>query len=184
MRPAFPRRFLSSCIHAAQSLFYPAMSWQVLYLHPRCEKKVADYCVHNGVEHYLPLRRVTRIYQRRRVTFDLPVFPGYLFADFDTESRVKVLKSNHIIRILQPLSEPQLIFELDQVKKALLVDPTLIPCEALKKGRHVRIRSGPFMGIEGIVADLKGAGKVVLNVDLIGQAVVVEVEKAFVEPAD
>jgi transcriptional antiterminator RfaH len=157
------------------------MSWQVLHIHPRCEKKMAEYCKVNKLEYYLPLRKQTRVYQRRRVTFEKPVFPGYLFAAFDGDGRLALLKSNNIIRILTPENEDRLLFELEQVKKALLVDPTLVPCESLKKGKHVRILSGPFMGIEGVVADVKGTMKVRLNVDMIGQAVSVEIEKDFLE---
>jgi transcriptional antiterminator RfaH len=157
------------------------MSWQVLHIHPRCEKKMAEYCKANKLEYYLPLRKQTRLYQRRRVTFEKPVFPGYLFAAFDGDGRLALLKSNNIIRILTPENEDRLLFELEQVKKALLVDPTLVPCESLKKGKHVRILSGPFMGIEGVVADVKGTMKVRLNVDMIGQAVSVEIEKDFLE---
>jgi transcriptional antiterminator RfaH len=157
------------------------MSWQVLHIHPRCEKKMAEYCKVNKLEYYLPLRKQTRLYQRRRVTFEKPVFPGYLFTAFDAEGRLALLKSNNIIRILTPECEDRLLFELEQVKKALLVDPTLVPCESLKKGKHVRILSGPFMGIEGVVADVKGTMKVRLNVDMIGQAVAVEIEKDFLE---
>ena len=157
------------------------MSWHVLHIHPRCEKKMAEYCKVNKLEYYLPLRKQTRLYQRRRVTFEKPVFPGYLFTAFDADGRLALLKSNNIIRILTPESEDRLLFELEQVKKALLVDPTLVPCESLKKGKHVRILSGPFMGIEGVVADIKGTTKVRLNVDMIGQAVSVEIEKDFLE---
>jgi len=157
------------------------MSWHVLYLHPRCEKKVAEYCRVNKLDYYLPLRKQTRIYQRRRVTFEKPVFPGYLFASFGEEGRLAVLKSNNIVRILEPHNEEGLLFELEQIKKALMVDPTLIPCESLKKGKRVRILSGPFMGIEGVVQDIKGMAKVRLNVEMIGQAVSVEVEKDFLE---
>jgi transcription antitermination factor NusG len=157
------------------------MSWHVLHIHPRCEKKMGEYCKVNKLEYYLPLRKQTRLYQRRRVTFEKPVFPGYLFAAFDGDGRLALLKSNNIIRILTPENEDRLLFELEQVKKALLVDPTLVPCESLKKGKHVRILSGPFMGIEGVVADIKGTMKVRLNVDMIGQAVSVEIEKDFLE---
>jgi transcription antitermination factor NusG len=160
---------------------FSPVSWHVLYLHPRCEKKVAEYCRVNKLDYYLPLRRQTRIYQRRRVTFEKPVFPGYLFASFDSDGRLAVLKSNNVVRILEPLNEDRLLFELEQIKKALMVDPTLIPCESLKTGKRVRILSGPFMGIEGVVQDIKGTAKVRLNVEMIGQAVSVEVEKDFLE---
>lgn len=160
------------------------MSWLVYYVKPRCEKKTAEYCLLSRIQYYLPLRRETKIYQRRKVVVDKPVFPGYLFASTDPEQRVAVLKTNNIVRVLTPPSEAELLFELEQIKKALTVDPTLGSCKALERGRKVRITGGAFMGIEGQISGLKGKAKVCLNIDMIGRAVAVEVDREFVELAD
>ena len=37
------------------------------------------------------------------------------------------------------------------------------------------------MGIEGIVSSIKGTNKVRLNVDMIGQAIAVEVDREYLE---
>jgi len=155
--------------------------WFVLYLRPRTEKKLAEFCRLHHLPHYLPLRRETKIYQRRRVTVEKPVFPGYFFTSFDAEGRQNILKTNHVVRILQPASRRQLLHELAQIRRALRVDPALGTGPALTAGRRVRIHSGPFMGIEGVVQNLKGKTKVCLNVELIGRAIVVEVEREFLE---
>lgn len=160
------------------------MTWQVLHVRPRCEKKTAEFCRAGKLDFYLPLRSETKVYQRRKVTVEKPVFPGYVFASFDREGRLELLKTNHIVRILTPGSEDELLAQLDQVKKALAVDATLSTVTALKKGSKVRITSGPFMGIEGMVTGLKSTNLVRLNVDIIGQAVVVEVDRTMLEPSD
>ncbi len=160
------------------------MKWHVLYVRPRCEKKMAEHCRLLKLDHYLPLRTETKIYQRRRVTVSKPVFPGYVFVAFDQAGRVSLLKTNNIVRIMVPDDEETLLYELEQVRKALEVDETLSSCKALKRGTLVQITSGPFMGIEGRVYTLKGITKVRLNVDLIGQAVMVEVDREFLEILD
>jgi len=43
------------------------MSWMVMYLKPRCEKKLAEYCRIQDMEYYLPLRMERKVYQRRKV---------------------------------------------------------------------------------------------------------------------
>jgi len=158
--------------------------WRVLHVRPRCEKKIAEFCRIQKLEHYLPLRRETKIYQRRKVTVEKPVFPGYVFAAFDRAGRLELLKTNTVVRILDPHDEARLIRELDQIRKALAVDATLGATDAVKEGRRVRITAGPFLGIEGIVAELKGAAKVVLNVEMIGRAVVVVTDRDCLEPAE
>jgi transcription antitermination factor NusG len=48
----------------------------------------------------------------------------------------------------------------------------------------VRIISGPFLGIEGRVARITAKMKIVLNIDMIGQATAVEIESDYVEVLD
>lgn len=155
--------------------------WHVLYLHPRTEKKVAEHCRFHSLPHYLPLRRETKIYQRRKVTVEKPVFPGYCFVAFDRETRVTLLQCNHVVRILMPVSQRILLHQLAQIRRALKANPELNTTRSLDRGTRVRITTGPFMGVEGLVADVKASGRVFLNVDLVGQAVVVEVERGFLE---
>jgi len=160
------------------------MIWQVIYLRPRCEKKMAIYAVKLSVEFYLPLREETKVYQRRKVTVEKPVFPGYLFVALDADLRAMMLKSDLVIRTFEPPDEEKFLHELEQVRKALAVDPTLGSCAALAKGNHVLIKGGPFMGIEGIVEAVRGLNKVRLNIEMINQAVEVEVTRDFLELLD
>jgi transcriptional antiterminator RfaH len=160
------------------------MDWHVLYLKPRTEKKFAEHCQLHRFSHYLPLRQETKVYQRRKVTVHKPVFPGYFFVAFDPEGRATLLKTNYIVRILKPHSRRQLLHQLAQVRRALRADPTLVTEKGLDKGRRVRITSGPFMGVEGVVETVKGRTKVRLNVEMVGRAVVVEVEKELIELLD
>ena len=157
--------------------------WHVLHVKPRCEKKLADYCAAHGITAELPLREETKIYQRRRVTVHKPVFPGYIFLRFTPDEKATVLKSRLVVRILPVENQAQLVRELDQIKTALSVDPTLDACAAFQAGKRVLIRTGPFQGVEGVVQMVKGRAKVVLNVDMIGRALAVEVSFEMLEPA-
>ena len=160
------------------------MSWHILYLRPRCEKKTVAHCRLVGLSSYLPLRKEIKIYQRRKVLVEKPVFPGYVFISFKEGQLLPLLQSNNILRVIPPIDERVLLRELVQVRKALSVDPTLVGCAALTRGRRVRITAGPFMGIEGLVWSCKKNAKVRLNIDMIGQAVAVEVDKDFIEILD
>ena len=165
-------------------MYFTGMSWNVLHVRPRCEKKMNEFCRAQKLEAYLPLRRETKIYQRRKVTVEKPVFPGYIFVMFDRDGRLELLKTNNVVRVLEPGDEKLLIYQLEQIRKALAADATLGAVAALQKGRRVRITGGPFMGVEGLIHDLKGPAKVLLNVEMIGRAVAVEVERDFLELAE
>ena len=160
------------------------MDWTVLHVRPRCEKKMAGHCAFYSIPHYLPLRRETKVYQRRKVTVDKPVFPGYVFAEVPRAQRLTVLKSSSIVRVIEVEDQARFVHEIDQVRQALAVDATLGATAAITSGRPVRIVGGPFQGLEGVVATVRGVTRVVLNVDMIGQAVKVDVDADMLEPLD
>jgi len=159
------------------------MKWQVLYLRPRLEKKAAELCRASGIPHYLPLRTQTRTYQRRKVTSELPVFPGYLFVALDAPGKLALQKSNHVLRFLEPARPYRLLRQLAQIRRALRIDPDLRPSpQTLAAGMRVRIVAGPFQGVEGVVARLASTMRVFLTVDLLGQGLVVRANRDQVEP--
>lgn len=155
--------------------------WKVLFVKPRTEKKTTDYCALYDIPCYLPLREKSRVLQRRKITSLLPVFPGYVFARFTPAQRLQVLQTNLVVRILEPTDPRGMLRDLIMVRRAIRIDPSLKPAKPLATGRLVRIVSGPFAGVEGRVARMSGTLKVVLNVDMIGQAVSVTAEANDVE---
>jgi transcription antitermination factor NusG len=151
-------------------------NWKVLFVKPRTEKKVVEYCRLYEIPSYLPLREKTSVHQRRKVTTQLPVFPGYVFVNLDAAHRIQLLQTNLLVRILEPPKPRRMLRDLVMVRRALRINPALTATQALTRGRKARITKGAFMGIEGRVDRLLGRLKVVLNVDLIGQAIAVTVE--------
>ena len=145
---------------------------------------MAYVCETAGITHYLPLRRETKVYQRRRVTVHKPVFPGYIFFECLGKARTIILQSPYSVRLLVPEDEAAFLHQIEQVQRALEIDPELEADVFLKTGRHVRITGGPFMGIEGTVAHLRGRNAVKLNVEMVGQAVTVIVPREYLALVD
>lgn len=160
------------------------MAWQVIHVRPRCEKRIVQNLAAMRMAYYLPLREECKVYQRRKVRVVKPVFPGYVFAAIEREDRVKVMQTNYVVRLIVPEDETRFLHEIDQVRNALTVDPTLGAGSAVTKGRYVRIVAGPFMGIEGMVAQIRSRCRVYLNVVILGQAAVVEVDRDYLEIID
>jgi transcription antitermination factor NusG len=44
--------------------------------------------------------------------------------------------------------------------------------------------AGPLLGLEGIVVETKGDARLVLQIDMLGQAASVEIDIEMVEPVD
>jgi transcription antitermination factor NusG len=57
------------------------------------------------------------------------------------------------------------------------------PFPFLTAGRRVRIKAGPFEGMEGILVRRKGKLRLVLSIDVILRAIAVDVDVVDVEPA-
>ena len=54
----------------------------------------------------------------------------------------------------------------------------------LKEGQKCRVVAGPLMGLEGVVAKARGATRLLLQVDMLGQAASVEIDVDMTEPID
>ena len=186
MRCATLRRLaIAPMLSAGRSFLYnapPMFNWKVLFVKPRTEKKVTEYCELYRIPFYLPLQEKTRVVQRRKVQVMLPLFSGYVFARFDMNQRLPLLQTNLLVRILEPLKPRDLIRDMLMVRRALRVDPTMGAIKPLTRGDKVRIIDGPLMGYSGFVIRVDNEVKVVLNVEMLGQAVPVPVELHQIEP--
>jgi transcription antitermination factor NusG len=157
--------------------------WVVLHSRPRCEKKAVDFCERNGIESYLPLQRKAHRYGGRVRTFSSPLFPGYVFCVTDMEQKRLLRQNRNVANLLEVWDQQQLVSQLLQIRRALSVGDVVEVMPYLESGKIVRVKAGPFKGLEGIVVRIKSKAKVVINVDMIRQAVAVEVDSSFLAPA-
>jgi transcription antitermination factor NusG len=158
--------------------------WHVLYVRARTEKRIAALCKARNLPTDLPLRQETKIRKGRKIKVEQPVFPGYVFAALNHAARDELFRTGNLLRVMEPTNTETMLRELHQVHKALSADPSLRRCTMLTRGTEVRITTGPFMGVEGKVFSLKGRTRVRLNVEMIGQAVEVTVDKDLLELID
>lgn len=157
-------------------------SWVVLHCRPRCEKKVVQVCDLKGWPTYLPLRTKVHRYGGRERVFSTPLFPGYVFCVTTAPGKTFLRQNRYVANLLEVFDQARLVEQLKQVRRALDVADSVEVMPYLEKGKLVRVLGGPFKGLEGIVARVKGKTRVVINVDMIRQAVAVEVDAAYVGP--
>jgi transcription antitermination factor NusG len=153
-------------------------------LRPKSEKVVATALERNGVGYYLPLVPVVRTYAKCRVTFLLPLFPGYVFLRGDHDDCEKAWRTNRVAKILRVENQERLRTELQQVNQALEAGEKVDLFKSLKKGRHCRITGGSLRGLEGVVLRRGRHCRMYLSVTILGQSAVVEVDAALLEPID
>ena len=118
---------------------------------------------------------------QRRVSFDIPLLPGYLFARCNAAERLALLRSGYLVRTIDVVDQIQLLDELRQIYLASAgpTDLTLYP--QLKRGRKIRVVRGPLSGVSGQISSRKETFRLVLNVSILGTAVAAEVDMDDVE---
>ncbi len=136
------------------------------------------------IDAFLPTVARWSRWKDRRKKVDWPLFPGYCFARFDADEALAVLKCSGVVNIVSFDGRPAPIPEYELQSIRLLVGSELQydPCPAIREGMLVEVVHGPLKGVVGrLVRKDAPKARLVLSVDLIGQAVSVDVDAADVK---
>ena len=155
--------------------------WYVLHVKPRTEKKAFDWLKRMNAFRYLPLWKKTTRVQRRKVTRELPLFPGYVFTRLNADERLQMLGSHLVVQMILVPQPRQMIHQLRQIAHAGKLPGDLHPVEEFQTGEFVRVKAGPFMGIEGYVRRKGKAASIVIKLDILGQAVETSIDPCDLE---
>ncbi|MFA9478213.1 UpxY family transcription antiterminator [Phycisphaerales bacterium AB-hyl4] len=158
--------------------------WFVLHTKSRQEKAVADYLAKREVEHFLPLMEQVRYYGKRKARVELPMFPGYVFLHGTVEQAYDMDRTRRLAQIIPVTDQSQIDWELSNIRLAMERDLPVESYPYLKQGVRVEVRSGPMRGLQGIVADRTRRDRLILQVDMLGQAVSVEVDGSLLDVLD
>jgi transcription antitermination factor NusG len=148
------------------------------------EKRVASQLAEREVEHFLPLYSSVRRWKDRRVTLELPLFPGYVFVRLPLHERMRVLQIPSVARMVGfgGLPTPLPHDEMEIMRSGLCDSSRAEPHAFLTAGRRVRIIGGPFAGLVGVLRRKKSNLRVVVSFEMIQRSMVVDVGVADVQP--
>lgn len=157
-------------------------SWYAVWTRSRHEQLVREQLERKGVESFLPTITRWSRWKDRRKKIDWPLFPGYCFARFDPRSRLPILKCSGVVRIVSFSEEPAPIpdHEIEDIRRLVESELQYDPCPFIREGMMVEVVHGPLKGVCGRLVRKGSHARLVLSVDLIGQAVSVEVDAADV----
>lgn len=158
--------------------------WYAAYTYPRCEQKVLNQLLLRQIESFLPCYCVTHKWRNGcKVDLQLPLFPGYLFVRIQLHDQLRVLQVPNLAYLVGSGGTPvALVAEEIETLRTALSALKAEPHPFLKVGDRVRIKSGCLAGTEGILLRKAAGFRFVLSVDLIMQAVSLEVSSEDVEP--
>ncbi|MGA6954454.1 MAG: UpxY family transcription antiterminator [Candidatus Acidiferrales bacterium] len=169
--------------HPADSIVAsPLYPWFALQVRTRQESSVGDQLNGQGYEQFLPMYKVRKRWSDRIKEVEAPLFPGYLFCRFNPHDRLPILKTPGVIQIVGFKEGPTAVdeSEIRSIQTLVAAGVPHQPWPFLSAGDRVRIDSGPLVGLEGILTEVKRSHRLVLSVTLLQRSVAVEIDSALV----
>ena len=157
--------------------------WYAIWTRSRHEQVVRDQLERKGYEAFLPTVTRWSRWKDRRKKIDWPLFPGYCFARFESENRLPVQTCTGVVSIVSfngdiaPIPDQ----EIDAIRRLVQSDLQYDPCPLIREGTMVEVVHGPLKGVSGRLTRKGAHARLVLAVDLIGQAVSVEVDASDIK---
>ncbi len=164
------------------------MSWYAVHTRSRHEDIVYKGLLQKSINAFLPKMEVWSKRKDRRKKITIPVFSGYLFAEFqpDNQSRLHVLTTPGVVKVLgrmgssDPIAVPD--DQIDAVRRLVESRIDIQRIQYPDIGEKARITDGPFKGIEGIVLQIDFKKDLfVVSIDLLQRSVAIQLEGFRIE---
>ena len=162
---------------------HDAPAWYAVWTRSRHEQVVREQLERKGLEAFLPTITRWSRWKDRKKQVDWPLFPGYCFVRFNGVERLPVLKCAGVVNIVSfdgdivPIPEQ----EIESIRRLVESDLQFDPCPLIREGMMVEVTHGPLKGVVGRLVRKGAHARLVLSVNLIGQAVSVEVDASDVK---
>lgn len=158
--------------------------WWVAHTKSRNEKALAQDLVAKNISYFLPMTWKVQRRSHRTLRSLLPLFSGYLFFCGREAERLELLRTNRVANVIEVKDQEKLLDELVQFERALRAGAPLTPYKYIRAGQRCRVIAGPLLGLEGIVIQIKNVSRLLLQIDMLGQAASVEIDIDMIEPID
>jgi transcription antitermination factor NusG len=165
--------------------------WHVLHVMANHERRVAQHLSVRSIEHFLPLYTERSRWTDRTVQIERPLFMGYVFIRFSPQQRLSAVSTPGVIRLLGDHDSQRVgAIELDRIRESLASGYILRPHACIPIGSEVRIRTGIFAGVTGVVTEFRKRCNVVISLAAVQQCFSLElgsddvevVKKTIVQP--
>lgn len=159
--------------------------WYVLHTKSRFENVVNEGLSKKSLEVFLPKVTVPSRRKDRRAMIKVPLFPGYIFVktDLKPDHHLEVVKTAGAVRLIGNKDGPIPVPDetIESLRIMVASDHPVTTGYQLEKGDRVLVVSGPFAGVSGVFLRYRGKGRVVVNIEALGQYAGVEVNAEDVE---
>lgn len=150
------------------------LCWYVAYTMSKAERKVKERLDKAGVETYLPLQSVVRLWNDRKKQVIVPVIPGCIFVRVSAQDASKVSTTQGVSFLLKEAGQYASISneQMDAFKRVVEHADSLVEFASagLQPGVSVRVVRGQLKGLVGELIDCQGHNKLMLRIDGLGYA--------------
>jgi len=160
-------------------------SWYVLHTKSRFENVVNEGLTKKSLEVFLPKIQVRSKRRDRKVMIRVPLFPGYLFVKSNLEpyEHIEIVKTVGVVRLVGNKDGPIPVFSetIESLKIMVQGNESVTTGSRFKKGDKVIVVHGPFAGVVGTFLRHRGKGRVIVNIEALGQYAGVNVSEEDIE---
>ncbi|BDD10070.1 transcription antitermination protein NusG [Fulvitalea axinellae] len=155
-------------------------AWYVLYTKSRSEKKVAERLAREGFDVFFPTKKELRQWSDRKKMVEVPLFNSYVFIHLnDDREYLAALQDKGVSWFVYHENRPAILpdSQMEFIRRMAGDEKVIEVLDAsdIKPGERVMIEFGPFADCEGEVMDHQGARRVMVRLETLGQAVVVDI---------
>ncbi|MCE9608449.1 MAG: antitermination protein NusG [Planctomycetia bacterium] len=144
--------------------------WWAFYLRARREKQFMRVLRGLEIPFYGPtIRKRSKSPSGRTRDSFMPLFSGYVFAYGDDEARRLALTSDCVSRWLPVPDGTTLTTDLRQIRKLIAASVPLTIESQIEPGTPVRVKTGTFRGMEGVVISRQGKERLLVAVRFLQQ---------------
>ena len=160
-----------------------SLQWFAIWTRSRHEQVVREQLERKLFDAFLPTVPKWSRWKDRKKKIDWPLFPGYCFARFDPSESLAILKCVGVVNIVSVAGKPAAIpeNEIESIRTLVSSELQYDPCPLIHEGMMVEVKHGPLKGVVGRLSRKNDKARLVLSVEMIGQAVSVEVDAADVK---
>jgi transcription antitermination factor NusG len=146
---------------------------------------VNEGLIKKSIEVFLPKVQVKSKRRDRKAMIRVPLFPGYLFvkSDLNPNEHLEIVKTVGAVRLIGNKDGP-IPVPSDTIKSLEIMvgeNNPVITGTRFKKGERVMVVYGPFTGVIGTFVRYRGKGRVIVNIEALGQFAGAEVSEEDIE---
>ena len=158
--------------------------WFAVYTRYKREKLVQQRLLDKGIQAYLPLRRVTRRYERKVKAVELPLISCYVFTRIVRKNYVPVLDTPDVLQFVKFSQNLIAIPEREMLLMQRITGEGIeVEVEensrGLQIGDEVEITGGNLAGIRGILLEKERKNNFLVELKTIGYTLRMSVEPAL-----